>query len=52
MTELEVTCLPADLPEHIEVDLSKLVKGDTIHLSAITAAERPEPFAAWPATTR
>ena len=35
MTELEVTCLPADLPEHIEVDLSKLVKGDTIHLSAI-----------------
>ncbi|MEP6558980.1 MAG: 50S ribosomal protein L25/general stress protein Ctc [Burkholderiales bacterium] len=35
MTELEVTCLPADLPEHIEVDLSNLVKGDTIHLSAI-----------------
>ncbi|MEO8249895.1 MAG: 50S ribosomal protein L25/general stress protein Ctc [Burkholderiales bacterium] len=36
MTELEVSCLPADLPEHIEVDLSKLEKGDTIHLSAIT----------------
>ena len=36
MTELEVTCLPADLPEHIEVDLSNLVKGDTIHLSAIS----------------
>ena len=35
MTELEVTCLPADLPEHIEVDLSKLEKGDTIHLSAV-----------------
>ena len=35
MTELDVTCLPADLPEHIEVDLSHLVKGDTMHLSAI-----------------
>ena len=35
MTELDVTCLPADLPEHIEVDLSRLVKGDTMHLSAI-----------------
>ena len=27
MTELEVTCLPADLPEFIEVDLSGLKKG-------------------------
>ena len=35
MTEIEITCLPADLPEHIEVDLSKLQKGDTIHLGAI-----------------
>lgn len=35
MTELDVSCLPANLPEFIEVDLSKLVKGDTIKLSQI-----------------
>ncbi len=32
MTELEITCLPADLPEGIEVDLSKLEKGSTLTL--------------------
>jgi large subunit ribosomal protein L25 len=30
MTELEVSCLPADLPEFIEVDLSGLTKNATI----------------------
>lgn len=35
MTEVEVSCLPADLPEHIEVDLSRLEKGDTLHLGAV-----------------
>ena len=35
MTELEVSCLPANLPEFVEVDLSKLVKGDTLKLSQI-----------------
>jgi large subunit ribosomal protein L25 len=29
--EIEVQCLPADLPEFIEVDLSKLEVGQTIH---------------------
>jgi large subunit ribosomal protein L25 len=33
MTEAEVQCLPASLPEFIEVDLSKLEAGQTIHLS-------------------
>jgi len=33
MSELEITCLPKDLPEFIEVDLSNLEAGNTIHLS-------------------
>ncbi|MFV0600431.1 MAG: 50S ribosomal protein L25/general stress protein Ctc [Brachymonas sp.] len=36
VNEIEVSCLPANLPEFIEVDLSKVVKGQTIHLSNIT----------------
>jgi len=36
MTELEITCLPANLPQFIEVDLSKLVGGASIHLADIT----------------
>jgi large subunit ribosomal protein L25 len=32
MTELEIACLPSDLPEAIDVDLSHLTKGQTIHI--------------------
>ncbi len=35
-TELEVACLPANLPQFIEVDLSKLIGGASIHLADIT----------------
>jgi len=35
MTELEVSCLPADLPEFIEVDLSGLTKNATITVKDI-----------------
>ena len=35
MKELEISCLPKDLPEFIEVDLSGLNAGDTIHLSQV-----------------
>lgn len=35
VTELEVSCLPADLPESISVDLSKLEKGSTVTLKDI-----------------
>jgi len=35
MTELEVSCLPADLPEFIEVDLSGLTKNATVHVNDI-----------------
>ena len=31
--EVEITCLPADIPEFIEVNLAALVKGQTIHAS-------------------
>ena len=33
--ELEVTCLPSDLPEFIAVDLSELKKGMPLHLNDI-----------------
>ncbi|HSV53790.1 MAG TPA: 50S ribosomal protein L25/general stress protein Ctc [Burkholderiaceae bacterium] len=35
VTELEVSCLPSDLPEFIEVDLSELKKGVSLHVSDI-----------------
>lgn len=33
VSELEVSCLPADLPEFIEVDLSGLHKGHSLHVN-------------------
>jgi large subunit ribosomal protein L25 len=36
MTELDVSCLPADLPEFIEIDLSGLKKGTSLHLNDVT----------------
>ena len=36
VTEIEVKCLPADLPEFIAVDLSGLKKGASLHLADIT----------------
>ena len=35
VTEIEVVCLPADLPEFIKVDLSGLKKGASLHLADI-----------------
>ena len=35
MTEVDVQCLAGDLPEFIEVDLSALKVGDSIHLSQL-----------------
>jgi len=35
MSELEITCFPGDLPEFIEVDLSGLKKGMSLHLEDI-----------------
>jgi len=36
VTELDIVCLPDDLPEFIAVDISALNLGDSIHLSEIT----------------
>jgi len=33
--EIEVSCLPADLPSFIEVDIAAMAIGDTLHLSDI-----------------
>ncbi len=35
MNELEISCLPKDLPEYIEVDLSEMTVGTTIHVSSL-----------------
>ena len=43
LNELEVSCLPADLPEAIEVDLSKLEKGATVTLKDIALPKGVEP---------
>ena len=36
LNELEIICLPQDLPEFIEVDLEKLELGNSIHISQIS----------------
>ncbi|OGB33337.1 MAG: 50S ribosomal protein L25/general stress protein Ctc [Burkholderiales bacterium RIFCSPLOWO2_12_FULL_61_40] len=36
VTDVEVACLPADLPEFITVDLSGLVKGKSLHLADLS----------------
>jgi large subunit ribosomal protein L25 len=35
MNEVNIACLPADLPEFIEVDLATLSAGHSLHLSQI-----------------
>ena len=35
LNDVEISCLPKDLPEFIEVDLSKINTGDTVHLSEV-----------------
>lgn len=43
MTELDITCLPKDLPEFIEVDLASLAAGHSLHLSDLTLPAGVEP---------
>lgn len=40
--ELTVAALPADLPEHLEADISELNVGDSLHLSAVQLPENVE----------
>ncbi len=39
MTEMEVICLPKDLPEYIAVDLGPVMVGTTVHLSDLDLPE-------------
>src|SRR5438477_6720567 len=36
MKEIEISCLPKDLPEFVEVDLANLQAGHSLHLSSLT----------------
>ncbi|MDJ0656199.1 MAG: 50S ribosomal protein L25/general stress protein Ctc [Xanthomonadales bacterium] len=42
VTDVEVSCLPKDLPEHLEIDLADLDVGDIMHLSDIPLPEGVE----------
>ena len=44
MTEIEVRCLPADLPEFIGIDLAEIDLGHTIHLKDLTLPDRVESY--------
>ncbi len=35
LTDLDITCLPKDLPEFVEIDLAALEVGNSIHLSDV-----------------
>jgi len=38
--ELEVTCLPGDIPEQLEIDITDLDVGDSIHVADIDPGEK------------
>jgi large subunit ribosomal protein L25 len=43
MNELQISCLPADLPEFIEVDLSNITVGHSIHVKELTLPQGVTP---------
>lgn len=43
--DIEISCLPSDLPEYIEVDLGSLNVGENIHLSDLTLPKGAESVA-------
>jgi len=45
LTELEISCLPANLPEFIEVDLADVEVGQIVHISDITLPKGVESVA-------
>jgi len=36
--ELEVSCLPANIPSHIDVDVSEMMVGDSVHVSELPSS--------------
>ena len=45
MTDLEISCLPKNLPEYIEVDLAEVSLNETVHLSDLKLPEGVEIYA-------
>jgi len=39
-TDIEILCLPADIPEYIEVDMAEVATGQIIHLSDVILPEK------------
>jgi large subunit ribosomal protein L25 len=44
INELEIQCLPGDLPEYIEVDLKGLELGHSLHVSDLVLPKGVEPL--------
>jgi large subunit ribosomal protein L25 len=44
MNEIEIQCLPDDLPEYIEVDLKDMEVGDSIHIAELSLPKGVEPM--------
>lgn len=42
LTEIEISCLPADLPEYIAVDVANMAIGDILHVSELSLPEGVE----------
>ena len=42
MTSIDVYCLGSDLPEYVEVDVSELSMGESVHLGAVKLPEGVE----------
>ncbi|NOZ37679.1 MAG: 50S ribosomal protein L25/general stress protein Ctc [Gammaproteobacteria bacterium] len=42
LTEIEIACLPKDLPEYVEVDLGELELDASIHMSELSLSEGSE----------
>jgi large subunit ribosomal protein L25 len=45
VTEIEVQCLPADIPEYVEVDMLDVMVGDILHITDIKLPEGVESVA-------
>ena len=45
MTDMEISCLPANLPEYLEVDMAEVALDVTLHISDITLPEGVESVA-------
>ena len=47
VTDIEVQCLPADIPEYIEVDMLEVSTGQIVHLSDVPCPKASPPWR-WP----